>query len=32
MAALGVRQTGQTPVIQALRYRLRTAELAAGAG
>ena len=27
MAALEVRQTGQTPVIQALRYRLRTAEL-----
>ena len=27
MAARGVRQTGQTPVIQALRYRLRTAEL-----
>jgi predicted ATPase len=27
MAALGVRQTSETPVIEALRYRLRTAEL-----
>jgi predicted ATPase/DNA-binding SARP family transcriptional activator len=27
MAALGVRQTGQTPVLEALRYRLRSAEL-----
>src|SRR5262249_3816586 len=27
MAALGVRQTGETPVIEALRYRLRPAEL-----
>jgi class 3 adenylate cyclase len=26
MAALGVRQTGEMPVIEALRYRLRTAE------
>ncbi len=27
MAALGVRQTSETPVIEALRYRLRPAEL-----
>ena len=27
MAALGVRQTGEMPVIEALRYRLRSAEL-----
>jgi predicted ATPase len=27
MTALGVRQTSETPVIEALRYRLRSAEL-----
>ena len=27
MAALGVRQTGEMPVLEALRYRLRSAEL-----
>ena len=27
MEALGVRQTGEMPVIEALRYRLRSAEL-----
>ena len=27
MAALGVRQSGEMPVIEALRYRLRSAEL-----